>query len=81
MNSKIIFGITTSGSTSYHKDRAGKLEFITRQQAGQEVYYDKAGHRIGYVDSLGRTISAKNRILNSQSRPDLILSKLASKKY
>jgi hypothetical protein len=40
MNSKISFGKTTSGSTTYHKDKAGNLEFVTRKQAGQEVFYD-----------------------------------------
>jgi hypothetical protein len=80
MNGKISFGITSSGSTSYHKDKVGRLEFVTRKQAGQEVYYDRANHRIGYLDSLGRTMTANNKVLNSQPRPDLILSKLPHRK-
>jgi hypothetical protein len=76
MNSKISFGKSISGSTTYHKDKAGNLEFVTRKQAGQEVFYDRSNHRIGYVDCLGRTMTQNNKILNSQARPDLILAKL-----
>jgi hypothetical protein len=79
MSSTITFGRTSSGNTVYWKNQKGNLEFITRHQAGQQVYYDRFGHRIGYVDSLGRTMSAESHILNSQTRPDLILAKLRSK--
>jgi len=74
MNNQLSFGKTSCGSTDYHKDKIGRLDFIVRKQAGQEVYFDKKGHRLGYIDALGRTMSADNKILNSQPRPDLILS-------
>ena len=74
MNKQLSFGKTSCGSTVYHKDKIGRLDFIVRTQAGQEVCFNKKGHRLGYIDALGRTLSTNNKILNSQPRPDMILS-------
>lgn len=75
MKSKISFGRVVNGSTTWMKDKTGHTDHIIREQAGQQVYFTPAGHRLGHIDSLGRTVSARGRILNSQPRPDLLLNR------
>lgn len=74
MNSKISQGRTVNGTTTWVKDKTSRVEYIIRQQAGQQVFFTPPGKRLGHIDSLGRTLDAKNHLLNSQPRPDLILS-------
>ena len=74
MNSKISQGRTVNGTTTWVKDKTSRVEHITRQQAGHLVFFSPTGKRLGYIDSLGRTLSANNHLLNSQPRPDLILN-------
>jgi hypothetical protein len=77
MSTKNSISRTTINSTTNYKDKNGiRLEFSVRKQAGQQVYYDSKGRRIGYVDANGRTMSQDNRILNGVPRPDLILGQL-----
>ncbi len=67
----------TINKTTTFRSKAGiQIEFSVREQAGQQVYYDSKGKRIGYIDAQGRTMSADNRILNNEARPDLILRTL-----
>ncbi len=67
----------TINKTTTFRSKAGvKAEFSIREQAGQKVYYDSKGKRIGYIDAQGRTMSADHRILNNEPRPDLILRNL-----
>ena len=73
MNSSISFGRIKAGNTVEYQDKKGRFDFAVREQAGQQVYLDRSGRRLGYIDSQGRTWSADNRLLNSQTRPDLIL--------
>ncbi len=74
MKSKISQGRTVNGSTTWVKDKTSRVEHIIRQQAGQQVFFSPTGKRLGHIDSLGRTLDAKNHLLNSQPRPDLILN-------
>jgi hypothetical protein len=68
------FGKITVNQTTTYKDKVGRTDFSVRTQAGQEVYFDSKGRRLGCIDSQGRTLSADNRLLNSQTRPDLLLN-------
>ena len=67
---------TINKTTTFRSKGELKTDYLVREQAGQKVYYDPAGKRIGYIDAQGRTMSPDNRILNSEPRPDLILNRL-----
>ena len=71
--SKISFGKITVDGTTIYKDKVGRTDFIVRRQSGQQVYLDSKWRKLGYIDSQGRTMSRDNRLLNSQTRPDLLL--------
>lgn len=66
-------------TVSYRNSNSGAIQFSTRRQAGQQVFYDHDFRRIGYIDSTGRTFSQDNHVLNAQARPDLILARLTRK--
>jgi hypothetical protein len=70
---KISFGKEKVGDTTIYKDKTGRTDFIVRRQSGQQVYMDSKWRKLGYIDSQGRTMSRDNRLLNSQTRPDLLL--------
>lgn len=77
--SKNTVSKNTINKTTTFRSKAGlQTEFSVREQAGQKVYYDPTGKRIGYIDAQGRTMSADNRILNNEPRPDLILLQIRS---
>jgi hypothetical protein len=73
MNEKTTAFKTNVNNTTTYKDRIGRTDYSVREQAGQQVYYDKRGNRLGYIDSQGRTMSNKNQILSWEARPDLLL--------
>lgn len=80
MNPKNSTWKTTIDRTTTYRDKIGRAQYSIREQAGQQVYYDTKGKRIGYIDGQGRTMSADNRILNYEPRPDLILKSLGNPK-
>ena len=64
MLGKITRNRSAINKTVIFKDQRGYWEYSVGGQAQQQVYYDPAGKRIGHVDSLGRTFSQSNRLLN-----------------
>jgi hypothetical protein len=73
MSDKSASKNTINKTATFRTKQGVKTEFSVCEQAGQKIYYDSKGKRIGYIDAQGRTLSADNQTLNNEPRPDLIL--------